>query len=102
MNKFKEYDSVVYTDAEGNEIDTFVIYDTDGSGFTRINHANLLVHTSQLKLHPKSLLSNHVPVGDAFSFELLKQLKNKYEQQPEETAAFGVATRSLGLYYKAS
>ena len=60
-------------------IDTFVVYDTDPkTGLTHINHLDLLVPLKQLQLHPKSLQVNHVPVSDAFSFEILKKLKAKY------------------------
>jgi hypothetical protein len=79
MTTYKEHDSVVYTDAAGNMIDTFVVYGTDrATGLTHINHMDLLVPLKDLKLHPKTMQSNHIPVSDALSFELLKKLKAKY------------------------
>lgn len=79
MTTYKEHQTVIYTDAKGNMIDTFVVYDTDPkTGLTHINHMDMLVPLKQLRLHPNSLQANHVPVADAFSFEILKRLKAKY------------------------
>lgn len=79
MTIYKEHQTVVYTDAQGNMIDTFVVYDTDPkTGLTHINHMDMLVPLKQLQLHPNSLNANHVPVADNFSFEILKKLKAKY------------------------
>ncbi len=80
MKKFNEHDSVIFTDAEGRLIDTFVIYDTDAStGLTHINHENLKVHASVLMLHPTTVERYHLPMKDAFSFEIFKKLKEKYD-----------------------
>lgn len=79
MIKFKENASVIFTDSEGRLIDTFVIFDTDSTtGLTHINHENLRVPTDQLKLHTKSVGDFHMPLSDAFSFEMLRKLKVKY------------------------
>ena len=80
MKKFNEHDTVIYTDAEGNMIDTFVIYDTDLlTGLTHINHENLRVPATALKLHPGTIEKHHLPMRDAFSFEIFKKLKDKYD-----------------------
>jgi hypothetical protein len=85
MTTFKEHDSVIYTDAAGNLIDTFVVYGTNSkTGLTHINHMDLLVPLKDLQLHPKTLQSNHVPVCDTFSFEILKKLKAKYTDNDTE------------------
>ena len=79
MKTYKENDSVIYTDEKGNRIDTFVIFDTDRrTGLTHINHLNLKVDTTKLDLHPRSANGCTMPVNDSFSFELFKQLKEKY------------------------
>ena len=79
MKTYKENDSVIYTDEKGNRIDTFVIFDTDRrTGLTHINHLNLKVDTAKLELHPKSANGCSMPINDSFSFELFKQLKEKY------------------------
>ncbi len=78
MKHYKENDIVIYTDAEGNRFDTFVIYETDRiTGITHINHLNLKVNDEELELHPRSLTSQ-IPMNDVFSFELFKKLKEKY------------------------
>ena len=81
MKNFNEHDTVIYTDAEGKQIDTFVIYDTDPlTGLTHINHENLKVSMSFLKLHPKTAVAKyHLPMDDAFSFEIFKKLKYKFD-----------------------
>jgi hypothetical protein len=79
MRTYKENDSVIYTDEAGNRIDTFVIFDTDRkTGLTHINHLNLKVGTNALDLHPRSANRCTMPMNDSFSFELFKQLKEKY------------------------
>lgn len=79
MKTYKENDSVVYTDEKGNRIDTFVIFDTDHqTGLTHINHLNLKVDTTKLDLHPRSANRCSMPMNDSFSFELFKQLKEKF------------------------
>lgn len=79
MECYKANASVIFTDAEGRLIDTFVIFDTDThSGLTHINHENLKVTAMKLQLHPKTVCDFHLPIADAFSFEMLKKLRHKY------------------------
>ena len=79
---YNENASVIYTDDYGQQIDTFVIFDTDReTGLTHINHGNLLVPSGKLALHSKSISKYHLPIDDAFSFELLKKLKEKNSKQ---------------------
>ncbi|WP_448697437.1 hypothetical protein ACFGVR_12350 [Mucilaginibacter sp. AW1-3] len=79
MKKFNENDTVVYTNEDGQMIDTFVIYDTDmTTGLTHINHMNLKVPESMLQLHPLTIEKHHMPMQDAFSFEIFKKLKDKF------------------------
>lgn len=80
MKAFNEYESVIYTDANGRRIDTFVVFDTDiAAGLTHINHMDLKVPTECLRLHPASIAKYNLPMKDAFSFEIFKKLKAKYE-----------------------
>jgi len=82
MRTFNEHDTVIYTDAEGRKIDTFVIFDTDtATGLTHINHENLKVPAESLVMHPKTIEKHHLPMNDAFSFEIFKKLKEKYEDK---------------------
>ncbi|HVW98883.1 MAG TPA: hypothetical protein VHA52_00350 [Candidatus Babeliaceae bacterium] len=79
MRLYKENDSVIYTDSEGNRIDTFVIFDTDRqTGLTHINHLNLKVREADLELHTRSANGYAIPMSDPASFELFRQLKQKY------------------------
>lgn len=79
MKTYKANASVIFTDSTGQDIDTFVIFDTDTyTGLTHINHENLKVPADQLKLHPKTVCDYHMPLEDAFSFEMLKKLREKY------------------------
>ncbi|MFD0749312.1 hypothetical protein ACFQZS_04105 [Mucilaginibacter calamicampi] len=79
MKTYKANASVIYTDARGRKIDTFVIFDTDShTGLTHINHENLKVSADQLQIHPKTVGDYHMPLNDAFSFEMLKKLRDKY------------------------
>jgi len=79
MKTYKENDSVIYTDENGNRIDTFVIFDTDRkTGLTHINHLNLKVGIDSLDLHPRSANRCAIPMNDSLSFELFRQLKEKY------------------------
>jgi hypothetical protein len=79
MKTYKANASVIYTDAGGRKIDTFVIFDTDKhTGLTHINHENLKVSADKLQLHPKTVCDYHMPLNDAFSFEMLKKLREKY------------------------
>lgn len=81
MRQYKENDSVIYTDNEGNRIDTFVIFDTDRqTGLTHINHLNLKVREADLELHSRSANGYAIPMSDPASFELFRQLKQKYVQ----------------------
>jgi hypothetical protein len=73
---YKENDSVIYTDNEGNQFHTFVIFDTDSqTGLTYINFHNLQVRATALEFHPHS---TGMPMKDPFSFELFRKLKEKY------------------------
>jgi hypothetical protein len=79
MQYYHQNASVVYTDKEGRKIDTFVIFDTDPTtGLTHINHENLQVPADMLTLHAKTVCKYHLPIEDAFSFEMIKKLRNKY------------------------
>ena len=79
MTHYKENDMVIYTDSEGNRFDTFVIFDTDRqTGLTHINHRNLKVEDTELELHPQSANGCTIPMNDVYSFELFRQLKEKY------------------------
>ena len=79
MKIYKENDSVIYTDSAGGRFDTFVIFETDRkTGLTHINHLNLKVADAALELHPRSATGCQMPMDDSFSFELFKQLKEKY------------------------
>jgi hypothetical protein len=79
MQYYHQNASVVYTDNKGKQIDTFVIFDTDPqTGLTHINHENLKVSASQLALHAKTVCQYHLPIDDAFSFEMIKKLRQKY------------------------
>jgi hypothetical protein len=79
MKHFNENSSVIFTDRDGRQIDTFVVFGTDPvTGLTHINYRNLRVPVSQLRLHAKTIGDHHMPLEDAFSFELLRKLKEKY------------------------
>ncbi|MDP9080605.1 MAG: hypothetical protein M3O71_24530 [Bacteroidota bacterium] len=86
MKKFNEHDTVIYTDAAGILIDTFVIYDTDAlTGLTHINHENLKVPEEALTLHPNTIVQKYnMPMNDAFSFEIFKKLKKKFDSNEGE------------------
>jgi len=95
MKTYKENDSVIYTDEKGNRIDTFVIFDTDRkSGLTHINHLNLKVDGSKIELHPRSANGCSMPMNDSFSFELFKQLKEKFLNYDRKNK-----TGSIALYH---
>jgi hypothetical protein len=79
MEYYHQNASVVYTDNKGKQIDTFVIFDTDRqTGLTHINHENLKVPADRLVLHTKTVCQYHLPIDDAFSFEMIKKLRLKY------------------------
>jgi hypothetical protein len=79
MKTFNEHESVIYIDAEGRLIDTFVVFDTDNvTGLTHINHMNLKVPSETLQLHPATIKKYNLPMQDAFSFEIFKKLKEKH------------------------
>lgn len=81
MKTFNEYESVIYTDADGSLIDTFVVFDTDvATGLTHINHMNLKVPIEALQLHPATIAKYNLPMQDAFSFEIFKKLKEKHRE----------------------
>ena len=85
MKTFNEHDTVIYTDTTGRLIDTFVIYDTDPlTGLTHINHENLKVMPETLMVHPKTVEKHHLPMNDAFSFEIFKRLKEKYDDKAND------------------
>jgi hypothetical protein len=80
MKHYKGNSSVIFTDASGRQIDTFVIFDTEPhTGLTHINHDNLKVAAERLQLHAKSACEHHMPIQDAFSFEMIRKLRDKYE-----------------------
>ena len=84
MKNYKENDMVIYTDAEGKRYDTFVIFDTDReTGLTHINHMNLKVSLNELELHPRSANGCTLPIDDTYSFELFRQLKEKFTKMDE-------------------
>jgi len=88
MKTYKENDTVIYTDKEGNRFDTFVIFDTDRkTGLTHINHYNLKVSANELELHPRSLTGNPMPFADPLSFMLFNKLKEKYSHIDKKKAA---------------
>lgn len=94
LRQYKEFDSVIYTDSEGNRIDTFVIFDTDRqSGLTHINHLNLKVPAAELELHQRSASGYANPMSDPLSFELFRQLKQKYVKLDQKESK-----RELMLY----
>lgn len=97
MQHYHQNASVVYTDNEGRKIDTFVIFDTDReTGLTHINHENLKVKADQLELHAKTVGKYHMPLHDAFSFELLRKLRDKYaavDMQPRKASKEVVAEK---------
>jgi len=79
MKIYKENDTVIYTDKNGQSFDTFVIFDTDrNTGLTHINHNNLRVDASSLTLHPNSFNGSTSPLADPISFLLFNKLKEKY------------------------
>ncbi|NCD68370.1 hypothetical protein [Mucilaginibacter agri] len=79
MKAFKANASVIFTDATGCRVDTFVIFDSDPyTGLTHINHENLKVHADRLELHKNSACEHHMPLQDAFSFEMIRKLRDKY------------------------
>jgi|GEM_PF-1104237 len=85
MKHFKANASVIFIDQEGKQIDTFVIFDTDEvTGLTHINHGDQRVPATNLVLHAKTVGDFHMPLADAFSFEMLSKLKEKYRRIDEE------------------
>jgi hypothetical protein len=105
MQHYHQNASVVYTDSEGRKIDTFVIFDTDRTtGLTHINHENLQVPADKLVLHAKTVCQYHLPIEDAFSFEMLKKLRNKYAEIDSRPRAKEVAAEvpKLTVLAKAS
>jgi len=104
MKIYKENDTVIYTDKEGNTFDTFVIFDTDrNTGLTHINHNNLRVEASSLKLHNSSLTGNTAPLADPLSFLLFNRLKEKYTRIDTNKAVVNsVIPQNKALMAKAS
>jgi hypothetical protein len=88
MNIFYANQTVVYKDEQGNLIDTFVLFDTDPeTGFTHINHQNLKVRANELTLHGKTVGRYHMPLEDAFSFEIFNKLREKHGK-PQQNALY--------------
>jgi hypothetical protein len=86
MQYYHQNASVIYTDNKGRQIDTFVIFDTDReTGLTHINHENLKVPADRLALHAKTVCQYHLPINDAFSFEMIKKLRQKYADIDSKT-----------------
>jgi hypothetical protein len=86
MEYYHQNASVVYTDNTGKKIDTFVIFDTDRqTGLTHINHENLKVPADRLTLHARTVCKYHLPIDDAFSFEMIKKLRQKYADIDRKT-----------------
>ena len=106
MKIYKENDTVIYTDSEGNRIDTFVIFETDPqTGLTHINHHNLTVGDEVLELHPRSTNGCTMPMNDSFSFELFKQLKEKFQQRDRARKGLSISgggAKVVGLLAQAS
>lgn len=99
MKNFNENASVIYTDKQGRKIDTFVIFETDPeTGLTHINHENLKVPSSALRLHAKSVSKYHLPIKDAFSFEMLKKLREKYAALDSQPKIKEVPGELSGMY----
>ena len=48
------------------------------TGLTHINHENLEVPLDRLALHAKTVCDYHLPIDDAFSFEMINKLREKY------------------------
>ncbi|MBD1394829.1 hypothetical protein [Mucilaginibacter glaciei] len=79
MKRFNENETVIYTDSDGRNIDTFVVFETDmATGITHINHMDMKVQADALRLHPGTIEKYNLPMVDAFSFEIFKKLKDKY------------------------
>ena len=101
MTHFKENASVIFTDQNGKKFDTYVIFDTDEvTGLTQINHENMRVPASSLVLHDKTVCQYHMPLQDAFSFEMLSKLKEKYRQvdAQRKTLQLNAATKAKAVY----
>jgi hypothetical protein len=95
--------SVIYTDNQGNKIDTFVVFDTDkDTGLTHINHENLKVANDRLVMHAKTVCQWHLPIDDAFSFEILKKLRDKYSEIDSLPKADPVHVTNMQVLAKAS
>ncbi|MET3980235.1 hypothetical protein ABIB62_002424 [Mucilaginibacter sp. UYP25] len=100
MKQFKENASVIFTDSEGRQIDTFVIFDTDKlTGLTHINHENLKVSGDSLVLHSKTVGLYHMPLTDAFSFEMLSKLKAKYSKADAKIKTTPISEKQANAMY---
>ena len=105
MKSFNEHATVIYTDPNGNKIDTFVVFETDSlTGLTHINYMNLRVPAEALELHTKTVGKFHMPMEDAFSFEIFRKLKEKYGKKgtPSIHRDLKPETNALPLMAKAS
>lgn len=79
MKRYYENQTVIYTTPQGQMIDTFVVFATDPlTGLTHINHEDLKVPGEMLELHAKTVGRYHLPMHDAFSFEIFSKLRSKY------------------------
>lgn len=88
---------MIYTDLKGKKIDTYVIFDTDQvTGLTQINHENLRVPADRLTLHEKTVCDFHMPLADAFSFELLSKLKEKYLEIDAQRKTLQLQSKASG------
>jgi len=107
MQSYNQNASVIYTDDRGRKIDTFVIFDTDHkTGLTHINHKNLKVPADRLVLHSKTVCKYHLPIADAFSFEMIRKLRAKYAELDrlvrKKTAVTNPAVQGMVLLANAS
>ena len=103
MRIYRENEIVIYTDNEGNRFDTFVIFDTDAAtGLTHISHENLKVPAEKLVLHAKTVCQYHMPINDAFSFEMIKKLRDKYAEIDSKPKAKPAQVAAMHVLKKAS
>jgi hypothetical protein len=103
MKHFNQNASVIYTDNEGRQIDTFVVFATDiQTGLTRINYQNLSVGLDHLVLHEKTRDYYHMPMEDAFSFEIFRKLREKYQESDLAPKNKVAITTQLQIFAEAS
>lgn len=103
MNIFYANQTVVFKDEQGKLIDTFVLFDTDPeTGYTHINYQNLKVSADDLVLHSKTVGKYHMPMGDAFSFEIFKKLREKHGKPQQNALYREMRVKPEGIMAKAS